>query len=151
MRNFTLPAIFFLCTSVSALSAQQKTADQYLLVRITDAYDALNTRAFYYILPEKGADSAVGIYDLKKYASKKGEAPPAGHFYFERPDNSNDLFNYFVSPTEALNYIASQGWKLWLVYPETGSGTTNERAGNGDLVPVTTISSRPVYCFVRSH
>lgn len=133
---------------VFSASGQTEHPESYLLVRIERAYDNTNQRAYFSINAEKGCEDAYAIYSLLKYDNRKN-ADNRAMFYHAVKKSTDSLYNYFLSPTEVLNYIAKLGWGLVSVFTETSSGYDHQRNGSGDLVPITTITSRPVFCFKR--
>jgi hypothetical protein len=128
--------------------AQQKATNAYLLARFTVAYDNTAKRDFYAINAESGCDEAKEIYGLKKFYTQKNTINEDGAYYYKNPDTTSNYYNYFLSPTEALNYMAKKGWMLTFGYTETFSGA-EQVLSEGKYLPITTISSRPVFCFKK--
>lgn len=137
-----------LLLSVNSAYSQLKSEKNYLLIRFERIYDNTNQRSFYSVNPERGCDGASAIYSLLKYDAKKNAENKTGKFYFATKNVGDSLYNYFLSPTEGLNYLAQLEWELVSVFSEITSGYTTERA-SGDLVPITTVSSRAVFCFKK--
>jgi hypothetical protein len=135
----------------SVPSYGQQAETNYLLVRI-DGFVNTDGKTYYYTInAEGGSDAAGKLYALKKYNPKKEARNNEAAFYYQEKDTASALYNFFGSPTEALNYLSKSGWKLFSVYTEVGSGYDTQRGGNGDLFPITTISSRPVFVFVNNN
>jgi hypothetical protein len=128
---------------------QETSRQNYLLVRVDTDYDFANKRNAFFIIAETGCDAAKNIYSLKKYDFKKNAVNTHGIFYYDRKDTANNLYNYFLSTTEALNFLSYCGWSLVTSYDEIFSGYDNQKNGAGEIVPVTTVSSRPVFCFKK--
>lgn len=139
--------LIFLLISCNAHS-QQKDTNSYLLIRITGLYDYTAERNFYTIIAEGGCDDAKEIYALKKFNDKKTALNTENSFYYNHSDTIKNYYNYFLTSTEALNFISKKQWVLVSIYSETFSGSDLVRSGN-DYVPLTTVSSRPVFCFKR--
>ena len=142
----------FICVSLLSFYSsysQLNDTSTYLLVRFERFFDNTNQRAYYLINPERGCEEAASIYSLIKYDSKKNAVNTSGKFYFNNRNITDSLYNYFLSPTEGLNYMSKIGWNLISIFTETLSGSNNERTGSGELVPVITVSSRPIFCFKK--
>lgn len=135
-----------LLLTVNGIS-QIKTPDNYLIIRFEKFYDNTNQRTFYTINAERGCDKASAIYALVKYDAKKNAVNMKGYFYFTTKTVSDSLYNYFLSPTEGLNFMATNEWQLVSAFSETLSNYDNQRNSSGELVPITTVTSRPVFCF----
>lgn len=129
-------------------NSQTQPNENYLLIRFERLYDNTNQKVFYSINAERGCDKASTIYSLLKYDAKKNAENISGKFYSDAKNTGDSLYNYFLSPTEGLNYLAQLEWKLVSVFAEVSSGFTTERA-SGDLVPITTVASKPVFCFMK--
>lgn len=129
--------------------AQDKASNVYLLVRIESYFDNTTQKDAYIINAESGCDSASNIYSLKRYDFKKNAINTDGNFYYKQKNGLLNFYNYFLSPTEAIIFLSGQGWTLLSIYTEAFSGYDNQRSGNGEIVPITTISSRPVFCFKK--
>lgn len=130
-------------------SSQTKSNKSYLIVRFERLYDNTNQRAFYSINAERGCDQASPIYSLLKYDPKKNADNFKGKFYSITKSAGDSVYNYFLSPTEGLNFIATLQWELVLAFSETSSNYDNQRNSSGELVPITTVVSRPVFCFKK--
>lgn len=142
----------FICLSFLSIQnsySQINDTSNYLLVRFERVFDNTNQKTYYLINAERGCDEATTIYSLLKYDSKKNAMNTSGKFYFNTKNINDSLYNYFLSSTEGLNYMSQIGWNLISIFTETLSGYNNERTGSGELVPVTTVSSRPVFCFKK--
>lgn len=130
--------------------AQEKVATSYLVVRIETQKDYSMERYGCSIIAEGGCDSARAIYNLKKYNFKKNAANNESSFYYNHADTATAYYNFFQSPTEALNFMAKNGWTLFYIYSETSSGWEVEKNGSGsESFPITTISSKPVFYFKK--
>lgn len=146
MKLFYL--FIFLLSGLFCFSQQDSSAN-YLLLRFDYNYDNTMGRGFYSIKAESGCEAANEIYSLKMYDYKKNAVNSEASFYYNIKVKTSNIYNYFLSATEALNYLSKNGWTLFSVYTEAFSGYDNQRTGNGDIVPVATISSRPVFCFKK--
>lgn len=135
----------------SVVFSQGKVVNQYLLVRIDVNYNKLAKQYYCIINAESGCDSAELFYSLKKFDTKK-DADNAGAILYPGKNDSVKLYyNYFSSPTQVLNFISNNGWELVTVYTETSSGSAIADNGNIEQrYPITTVSSRPVYCFKKT-
>jgi len=137
--------LFSIITSSTACIGQEKTQLNYLLIRIGADYDFANKRNAFFIMPEMGCDAAKNIYSLKKYDFKKNAVNTDGVFYYNQKNTTTNLYNYFLSNTEALNFLSYCGWTLLTPYIELFSGYDNQKNGAGEIIPITTVSSRPVF------
>ena len=146
--KFVLSILLCSFSSVNVQS-QEFPKESYLLIRFESSFDNTNQRLYYYIIAEKGCDEASAVYSLLKYDDKRNATNKAGNFYFNTKRATDSLYNYFRSPTEGLNFMAAMQWQLLSVSTEIFSGAKNERSGPENLVPITTVSSRPVFCFKR--
>jgi len=147
ISTFSTLIIFILLTKNSF--GQEQGITNYLLVRFEAAFDNTNKKDFYIINAEGGCDGAEKIYSLKKYDYTKNAINSGGSFYYQKKDAINNLYNYFLSPTEALNFLSRSGWSLFSIYTEVFSGYDNQRNGAGEIIPITTVSSKPVFCFKK--
>lgn len=131
--------------------AQEKALNNYLLIRIALEHDIYknSARNFWIIQAEVGNEAANVFYSLKKYNLKKNAVNTEAYFYYNHADTATNFYNFFTSPTEALNFIADNGWTLITIYTDIYSSYNNEKNGNGDTVPVTTVGSIPVFCFKK--
>jgi hypothetical protein len=145
--KFLLSCILVFITLTSY--AQTKTDTNYLLLHIVGSYDNTNKRNYLIINAEIGCDAAVDIYKLKVYDNKKQAINNDAVFYTDKTDSLKEMYNYFYSSTEILNYLSKKGFTLVTVYNDIFSSYNNQRNSNGDLVPITTVSSRPVFCFKK--
>lgn len=131
-------------------NAQANIQSNYLLVRFDQSYDNTNKRFYYSINAESGCDSAKEFYALLKYDNQKNAKNTDGFFYSNQKSGTLDnLYNYFYTPTEAINFISLKGWGLFSIYSEIFSGYDNQKSGNGEIQPITTVSSRSVFCFKK--
>ena len=129
--------------------AQTKTDTNYLILRIDQVYDNTKFNNYYIIKAEIGCDAAGDIYKLKEYINKKNFKNIDAVFYTDKTDSLKALYNYFYSSTEILNYLSEKGFTLVTIYNDIFSGDKNVSLPNGDLVPITTVGSRPVFCFKK--
>ena len=107
-----------------------------------------NERNVFIINAESGCEAAKNIYSLKKYNFKKNAHNDGGSFYIDHNDTTNNFYNYFFSTTEALNFIAHNGFELISTYVEIFSGYDTQKGTTGDF-PITTLSSGSVFCFKK--
>jgi hypothetical protein len=143
-------ALILFITIFANPSFGQQTENHYLLVRI-DVFVNTNGKDYYYTInAEGGSDLAGKLYSLKKYSAKKEAQNNEAAFYHQVKDTAASLYNFFVSPTEALNYISKSGLNLFSIYTEISSGYDSQRSGSGDIIPITTVSSRPVFVFTNN-
>lgn len=143
-----LPLFFALCMWAPPALAQVDPAatNAYLLVWFERNYDNVSRRSFVTIKAESGCDSAFRIYALMNYEPKNW-TPEDNSRFFHLNKKSDSLYNYFLTPTEGLNYLSAQGWQIVSVVPQIASGSDNERVvSSGYLVPVATVSSYPLFC-----
>ncbi len=136
--------ILFLLIISSSLLAQKQEASTYLVVRLPYTYDANNKNYFFKIQSDWGAPNAQEIYNLKEYANQKGAVNNLACTYYNKTDTCTQFYNYFVNTSDALNFLAKNGWQVVSVYSEIFSDYKNERGPDG-LMPITTVSSSPVY------
>ena len=136
---------FFLINK-NKCSAQSAAID-YVQVRFVQVYDYGNSRYYFTLNAEWGSDSAKSLYTLLKYDAKRNGNNTGGRLYHVTGFPADRLYNYFLSPTEGLNYMSRKGWQLIDIYTEAHSGYDNQRTGAGEIVPITTVGSKPVYCF----
>lgn len=147
--KFILCLLLVLCCHLlpTASFGQQK-AESYLLVWFERNYDKVSRRGYVTLKAERGCDSAGRVYSLIDYDPKDWTPNEDRKFFHLNRSAGDSLYNYFLSPTEGLNFLSSLGWRLAAAFPQTTSGSTNERAGS-DFVPVTTVTSHPVFCFKK--
>jgi hypothetical protein len=129
---------------------QSKSTSSYLLVRFIQQYDHSNKRDYFIISAEGGCDSAKKIYSLLYYNNNKNVINTSDVYSYNKKDTTGVPFNYFISSTDGINYMLRKGWTLHGIFTETFSGYINEKNGAGELFPITTVSSRPVFCFVKN-
>ena len=145
-KIFTL---LIISTSLNCYS-QSKSPGSYILIRFLQQYDHSNKRDYYTIYAERDCDSAKDVYSLLYYNNNKNVIDTNDVYAYNKNDTTTILFNYFLSPTEGLNYMSKKGWNLITIYTEISSGYDTQNTWNGDKIPITTISSRPVFCFVKN-
>ena len=112
-------------------------------------YDYANKRNAFFIIAETGCDNAKNIYSLKKYDFKKNAVNTNGVLYYTQKDTTGNMYNYFLSTTEALNFLSYSGWTLITSYIEVFSGYDNQKNGAGEIIPITTVASGPVFCLKK--
>lgn len=139
----------FLMLSSSFCFAQTKTDPSYLLLYIDQEYDVVNKRNYRTINAEVGCDAAIDIYKLMVYDNKKNAKNIEASFYTDRNDSAKLIYNYFFSATEILNYLAKKGFVLVTIYNDIFSDYRYKDNGKGESVPITTVGSRPVFCFKK--
>jgi hypothetical protein len=125
-------------------NSQVATKKQYLIATFEMKYDKPHEYNYFIILPQKGADTTIPVYQLLKYENRRKSVNADGDFYYNHQDTSKKMYNYFVSPTEGLNYMASMGWNVIGIYPVVSSDWRTE-----SNVPITTVSSSPAFCFQK--
>lgn len=113
----------------------------YLQIRFEKNYDEKQGTTYYTLQAENGCDSAIRIYSLLHYNGKKNALNSRGGFYHVTKDRAGEIYNYFVSPTEGLNFLSGEGWTLVSTYNDVSSRS------NWDNSTVTAISSRTVFVF----
>lgn len=145
MKTFLL--LLFFAIAANCYSQSSKV-DKYLLVRLNTDYDVTTKKTFTSIIAEGGCDSAIVFYLLKKFNTAKNAVNTEASYYYLNGDTATVLYNYFQTNTEALNFIAKKGWTLISTYIDIWSGYNTERGDTG-LMPVTTVASRPVFCFKK--
>jgi len=131
-------------------SGQSKITSSYLLVRFIQQYDNSNKRDYFIINAEGGCDSANEVYSLINYNNDKNVINTSDVYSYNKKNTSGIIFNYFLSPTEGINFLSKKNWFLYSIFTETSSGYTNEKNSVGEIIPITTVSSRPVFCFVKN-
>lgn len=129
--------------------AQMKSNETYAIVSVETNYD--KTKKIYWcsMKAESGGKYSKEITSLVKYSSDKNTSLPGIAFYHEKKDSSLIYFNYFLSTTEALQFLADHGWQLVTVNNNFISDYENVKDGEGKLVPVTKLTSIPVYFFKK--
>lgn len=130
-------------------SAQEKQKNNYLIIRIKIEKDFSLNRYGCSIIAEGGCDSAKSIYNLKDYNYRKNANNNDHSFYYNYIDTATSTYNFFNTPTEALNFMAKNGWTLAFIYSETSSGYERQEGSDSILYPVTTVADRPVYYFKK--
>ncbi len=147
--NFMKFLLSFIFIYISLLSfGQTKTEISYLLLHIDGSYDNTNNRNYLIINAEIGCDAAIDIYKLKVYDNKRKAINTDAVFYTDRIDSIKPIYNYFYSSTEILNYLSKKGFTLVTIYNDIFSDYKNEGI-NGNFFPITTVGSRPVFCFKK--
>ena len=139
-----------LITSISFSSlAQHSPKMSYLVVRLDVKTDHFHKKGFVCINAEQGNPAAADLYSLMPYDTERGPGT-AFSFYSETPDTAVAYYNYFTNTTEALLFLSAKGWHLLSVNNEISTSGEFMRAANGlDLVPIASVSSRPIYYFKK--
>src|SRR6478735_2024665 len=101
-------------------TSQAQRPEKYLLVRFADAYDFTFARTYYMLEAEPGADKSEGVYQLKRYNFFRKANNTLAKLYTNEPQ-ADSLYNYFISPTEGLNFMIKNGWTLVSIFTETSS------------------------------
>jgi len=116
---------------------QVKYSNNYLLLRFIQRYDHSNKRDYFVINAEAGCDSAKEVYSLVYYNNSRSVVNTNDVYSYNKKDTSGVLFNYFLSPTEGINYMSKKGWTLNGIFTEVFGGTDY-------------VISSPVFCFVKN-
>lgn len=146
MRLF---ATILLLLYISApANSQQNKKVSYLVVRIAKEYDNINNRQFVFLKPDSDNVYAQPIYKLVVYNPRKWQDNIPAYFYYNKPDSSQFLYNYFRNENEALQFIGQFGWELTAVNNEIYSEGDQQIIG-GSLQAYTKVISTPVYYFRR--
>ena len=124
----------------TATHAQKAHATPYLVVRLQQQYDDVNKNQYWKIVSDHGNPNASDIYALLPYPNGIGKAPYGVHFYNENKNDRPPFYNYFKSPTIALNYLVQNSWHLMSVVTET---TSEPKELDGKTY--THITTTPVY------
>ncbi len=138
-----------LCFVSFSCIGQDKTTKNYLAIRIEKETDFRSDREVFYINAEQGCRAAKTIYDLKKYNFKKSAENSNASFFYYQEDTEKEFYNYFLSHTEILNFMAQNGWILIIINNEIISNAIIERNISGLETPVAKISSIPIYYFEK--
>jgi hypothetical protein len=122
----------------------------YLVLTIERERDRLNHRDFFRISAEPYNIYASGIYRLVRFRNKglftnTSQPSEPASFWMNRTDTTTIYYNYFQNTTEALMYLADQGWELITINNAIIStyGTTVQSE------PYTKIRSTAVFYFKR--
>jgi hypothetical protein len=145
---YALVFLFFIQLSVHAQPAG--IAPSYLIIRVKPYSVAFSGLRGYVIRPEKGARETDVIYDLEEYLPQKGFKPFDSLFYQNHRGGSvshQGWYNYFVSVTAALNFMADAGWELVAAIPEVYSSTQNASTTDGKIIPVAEVNSSTAWLF----
>ena len=147
------PLFLFLTVIISTIiTAQDTTPNKYLLVRFYGRYDKVMKREYYMLWAEYDtsiAKYAKKIYALKTYEPVKKQINEDSLYYYNQKTDVDSLYNYFLTITEGLNFIAKYNWQLLTTYIDVGSGHEERRALDGPYIPITTIASKPVFIFKK--
>lgn len=136
--------LLFFCVSIHA---QKSEASSYLIVRLVESKDYAIDSTYWKILADAGNPHATEIYQLHPFPNQK--VPPGYHVHFYKTEkDAPPLFNYFQTPTAALNFLSVKGWHLMAVIAETNTRIEREWA-EGKTVLIPMVSTIPVYYFRR--
>lgn len=141
--------LIFLLFLISYVTLGQSNSPTYLLIKIQNFSDVNKKRAFFAIMPDWAGKNASEIYSLKKYNNVKGVENNEACFYNSKTDTCFNLYNYFLSVTEALNFMSEKGWTVVSVYTEVNSGWDWGGMG-GERVPMTSVNSKPVFVLKKT-
>ena len=146
-RRFILVTASILIFSTSLFS-QADSRVTYIIIRLDGLWDYTRNKNFIKINAEAGNPAASEIYNLKEYVSAKKAVNPGASFYAEKNDTASVYFNYFLTATEIMQFLADHNWQLITVNTEITSSYDNIQSGD-KLVPVPRVFSRPVYYFKK--
>jgi hypothetical protein len=133
-------ALLLATTQLLCAGQEKKPAKKYILLRIQEDFDKENQRSYSKIIPDGWCEGANEIYGLQLYINRRGAENKVATVYHNRVDSSQKFYNYFWSPTEALNFMSANGWNLVSII------SSNSTDG-GSFIP--TIISRQVFCFYK--
>jgi hypothetical protein len=117
-----------LCSVCFSAYSQQGKQLSYLIVRMQAKHDDA-AQKYYRIIPEEGNPNSATINSLVKYSIRlKNEGTAI--VYTSNPDTTHAFFNYFTSISSALEFLESQGWRLFAIVNDVygSSGITNTEA-----------------------
>jgi hypothetical protein len=143
-RYFFVMLIFLSLKSYS----QAEKIPAYLIITIIEKYDYNKEKYALTIQAESGANKEDIVYKLIPYNFKANAKNSNGNFYSNN-SNDNDIYNYFTTTTEILNFMGKNGWDLLTINNIINSTYTNEINGTGGTVPITKIESTPRYYFTK--
>ena len=129
--------------------AQVKSNETYAIVSIETNYDRPNKTYWCNILSESVEKYSKEIKSLVKYNLDKRRSERGISFYHEKNDTTSVYYNYFLSTTEAFQFLADHGWQLIDVGQKIVSDYENVKDGEAKLVPVTKLTSNAVYYFKK--
>src|ERR1700730_14442000 len=84
----------------------QHTKATYAIVSVKSNYDKANKRYWVKINAESVGVYSKEITGLVNYSIEKGAINTGANFYFKRNDTASVYFNYFLSITEAFQFLA---------------------------------------------
>jgi len=145
--RFSMFVILTICFT-SVMYSQTGPRVAYIIIRIDGQWDYARSRNFIKINAETGNPMASEIYNLKEYVSTKKAVNSGASFYCEKNDTTSVYFNYFLTATEVMQFLADHDWQLITVNTEVSSNYENIQEGD-KYIPVTKILSRPVYYFKK--
>jgi len=144
MKTFAILSTLLFVLSVA--NAQSSSKYTYLVVRIPNVHDRRLDTVYSMINAENGNPHAQEIYGLKTFARNKDVFWYTQNFYSHRTDSSKTFYNFFGNTTEALQFMADNGWELVSVNNDIHSSNDIYVSGNLNL-PYTNIQASPVYYF----
>ena len=121
----------------------------YAIVSVNSNYDKWNKKTWYNINAESIARYSPEITSLVKYNDEKGAINPLATFYYERKDTTSPYFNYFLSAVEAIQFLVDNQWQLVTVNNVIASDYDNVSGPDSKYIPITKVTSRPVYYFKK--
>jgi hypothetical protein len=145
--KLTLSTIAFLLISAIAIGQQSRISTN-LIVRFDENYSKNTSSRYYIIRADWGNPNAALVYNLIPYKPEKDAINTGGVFFQPENDTANTYYNYFPSPTAAMEYLSHRGWHLVTVISEVVSGEKFVSLGSSNT-PITTVSSRPIYYFKK--
>lgn len=141
--TLSLLILSFFTASVYCQEYKQSTN---LIVRFQSGFSKNTGNTYYIINADAGNPNAVLIYNLIPYKPERDAVNTGGVFFIPENDTTNAYYNYFATPTSAMEYLSHRGWHLVSVISEVTSDYTFPGSSNH---PITTVSSRPVYYFKK--
>jgi hypothetical protein len=146
-KKILLISLFILSATLKSF-CQTNDAFTYLIVNIDVKLNYTGNKYNAVINAEATNKYAAKIYSLKAYDGSIIGINKGAAFFSDHTDSAQAIYNYFQNATEALQFLADDKWVLITVISEVNSSYKNENGVNG-LVPITTVSSRPVYYFKK--
>lgn len=143
--KLTLLSCVFVIFAIIA-SGQDLKRSTNLVVRFEDKFDRGNNRKYYILHAEDGNPNATAVYNLISYKPERDAINTGGTFFVPENDTASAYYNYFTTPTAAMEYLGRRGWHLVTVISEVTSGYTYPSSSDRTF---TTVSSRPVYYFKK--
>ena len=125
-----------------------KLNETYAIVSIETNYDRPNKTYWCNILYESVEKYSTELKRLVKYNLDRRYQQGVS-FYHKKNDSTSGYFNYFLSTTEAFQFLADHGWQLIDVEHKIVSDYENVKDGEAKLVPVTKLNATAVYYFKK--